>query len=144
MYCIEESTCDTAATFWRLPVIRRSGHCGPFAPGHYAHYGRPQEFFQGGATSVFRLSFSGCRRFNANERSQNALPFSTPPRKCPILRQQSQKLGFFNVAMLHFTQYETTCPIAIGSHCLAALLAKDAYIPYSHVEKRLSQLEVNL
>jgi len=29
MYCIEEQTCDIVTTFWRPPMIRRPGHCGP-------------------------------------------------------------------------------------------------------------------
>jgi len=38
-------------------------------------HGRPQKFFQGGATSIFAYPFSGCERCNANGPTQNALPF---------------------------------------------------------------------
>jgi len=37
-------------------------------------HGSPQKFFKGG-TWKFWLSFSGCWRYSANGRSQNALPF---------------------------------------------------------------------
>jgi len=38
-------------------------------------HGRPQKLFQGGANSIFCLSFPCCWRYSANARSQNALPF---------------------------------------------------------------------
>ena len=38
-------------------------------------HGRTQKFFFFAATSIICLSFTGCRRCNANGRSQNALPF---------------------------------------------------------------------
>ena len=40
-----------------------------------ASHGRPQKFFQGGATSKFCLSFTGCWRCHAHGRSRSALLF---------------------------------------------------------------------
>ena len=41
----------------------------------YTQHGRPQKFFQRGPTSKFCLPISSCWWYNANGRSQNALPF---------------------------------------------------------------------
>ena len=97
-------------------------------------HGRPQKFFQGWAKWTFCLSFSGCRRYNANGRSHNALPFlhhkENPPcygnsPKNGLLWQQC----FFS----HRVNYIT----ANSSHCMATLPATDVCVQQPHAAKRL-------
>jgi len=67
---------------------------------------------------------------------------STPQRKSPMLRQQSQNMGFVGSIgsfslMLLFTQYKTTWLNVINSHCLAALPATVVCVQQSHATTRL-------
>jgi len=57
-------------------------------------HGRRQKSFQGGTTSTFCLYFSGCRRYNANWRLQNALPFYNT-KKMPRITARVTKMRFF-------------------------------------------------
>jgi len=86
------------------------------------------------ATSTFFLHFSGCWQYNANGRSQNALPFlqheenalsyGNSHENCATLAQQCI---FFTRAFVH-TQYSNTCLTTISSHCLAAIPAKTSAV----------------
>jgi len=51
------------------------------------------ENFPRGQSRQF-ASLSGCWRCNANRHTQKRFTLSTPQRKCPKLRKQSQKLRF--------------------------------------------------
>jgi len=67
--------------------------------------------------------------FNANGRSQNALPFHTA-KKMPHVTATVTKIALCRRSnasdslMLLFTQFQTALLTAISSRCLAALLAK--------------------
>jgi len=93
-------------------------------------HGRPQKFFQGGQSRhfliLFRLLTMQCKSMFTKR-----FTLSTPQRKCPMLRQQSQKLRFVGSnasfsLMLLFTPCKTRTALltATRSYCLAALPAK--------------------
>ena len=86
------------------------------------------EIFLGGATSTFRLSFSGCERCNANGPSKNAFyPFYTT-KNIPHERTRSVRIFWNRIEVELYPSLQKSCTFCHPSQ----LLLNWAIIQYHH------------
>ena len=110
--------------------------CSILLINHTIRDGLPQNFYQG-ATSTFCLSFSGCWRYNANERSQNALPILHHNENVPCYANRHKNTLLGSISQVYYDNLHNSQSADFPNRVLFKALTIESGLDLNYPQIRL-------